>query len=139
MADDLADRLVGPAIVRLGPAPLALKARGPLEGENLEELVIAPLGEAELLCGAPGSEAGAAPLEEHGELPRDLVAGQDRDAARGSDEHGVGSDELEHDRSSCLRGQPGRVFRLPLEWSILGRGSKSQIKYGGMFARTDPI
>jgi hypothetical protein len=122
VADDLADGLVGPAVVRLGSALLALEARRSLGRVDLEELVIAPLGQAELRCGSDGSEFRAMPLEKHGEPPGDVVAGRDRESAGGSDEHRIRSDDIEHDRSSCLRGPRSCERRRPPERSIPGTG-----------------
>jgi len=73
IADNLADDLLGSAVVAFGPGLVAFEPLGPMVFELLQDLVIALSGVAKLFGRLGGAQAFTLAFHEHGKLESDFI------------------------------------------------------------------
>ena len=77
VADDLTDQFVGTAVIGFGTAGQVLETEGSLLQVTRFDLEVALFGVVVLAGGGGGAQAGALAFDEHGQLVRDDVVGED--------------------------------------------------------------
>jgi hypothetical protein len=113
--DNLADDLLGPAVVGFGPGFMAGECLSPIRLEEVQDLVISLSGVAKLFGGGGRAQAFTLAFHEHGELASDFIVFSDGQGSCGALEGGYPFFDFDHGYLLLVR-DDDRTLKKEVAW-----------------------